>query len=286
MKVTPDPFEKQRWEQTLTPQEKLAFENGSTPVPPIQLFSSIKKASVKNKKFQIEALNVKSATKHQNLVYHLLSQASQHHLLPQDARIIPHCLEPRDIMYEGVVNGHTAFISRIRVIPIIGLTREAAEYKAPNDISYLHHIAAKMNALTIQPTSRTDDLGKWLIQVKQEDYVMAENYINIEWPRPFQMDIPSEMHVQGFPFPRRTQIPLRTEAMGAYANTLRDLAKEGMDLPLTPPKKPWPKQPPVVFHHNKEDFPPLRSSPNQSSTDKPQASSQKGNTRIQDSSIQ
>lgn len=260
-KVTPDPTEKQRWEQTLAPQEKLAFANGATPVPPIRVFTSTRRATVKEKKFQFETLNVKTASKHKSWIFHLLSQADQHNLLPQQSKFIPHKLDPRDITYKGVVDSHVTFVSQLKVIPIVGLTKDAAEHKDHNNVTYLHHIKTAMNAVTIQPTTRTHDLGKWLIQVKQSDYPSAENYVDVELPRTYKGDILPEKHLEGFPFPRRTQIPLRTEAMGAYANTLRELAKDGLALPQTTPKKPRRKQAPLTFHPTKDDFPPLAWKP-------------------------
>ena len=199
--------------------------------------------------------------KHKLCLFHLLSQAPHHNLLPQGATIVPHQLDPRDISYEGLVNGHNNYIAKLCVIPIIGLSTEAASHKAANDVTYLQHLSEKIKAVTIQPTTRTADLGKRLVQVRQDNYQKAEDFIDIKIPRTYSSDIPVEKHLVGFPFPRRTQIPLRTEAMGEYANTLRILAKEGMDLPQATPQKPWRKQTPLTFHTSKDHFPPLPNTP-------------------------
>ena len=90
--------------------------------------------------FQFETLNIKTASKHKSWIFHLLSQAAQHSLLPQQSKFIPHRLDPRDITYEGIVNGHVSFVSQLRNIPIVCLRKEAAAHRDQRTITYLQAI--------------------------------------------------------------------------------------------------------------------------------------------------
>ena len=175
-----------------------------------------------------------------------------------------------DPQYEGLVNGHVNFISQIRIIPIVGLSREAAEHTkttdSNNEIKYITHITEQINAITIQPTSRVHDIGKWLIITKQANYIKTEDFIDIQIPRHFDNDIPEELRMPGFPTLRRTRIPLRVQSLGPYADTLKTLAKQGLDLPQITPRRPWTKSNPITFHGKPQEFPLMPSMNNNSNT--------------------
>ena len=161
-----------------------------------------------------------------------------------------------------MLNGHMNHMSSLRIMPIVQLSKKAATHTGlptgQEGSTYIQHVIEKIKVLTIQPTSRTDDLGKWLILIRAEHYQRAEDYVDIEIPRTFSKDIPAEYHLPGFPSPRRTKIPLRAAAMGTYANTLTALSANGLKLPQVPSPKIWAKPKQVYFHQDKGDFPHCR----------------------------
>ena len=123
----------------------------------------------------------------------------------------------------------------LRLIPIVGLSQEAAKLTRPDaesrPITYLDHIARRMSAITIQPTSRTPDIGKWIVITRSRQQELTQEFIDREVPRTFLQDIPQNMLLPGFSCPRRTQIPLDSRALGTYAEKLNQMAEQGAALP-------------------------------------------------------
>ena len=257
-----DPNERRAWEHTLNAQEKLAFENNNAPVPPIRVFKGTKRVELNNEKRLIEVLNIKVATAHKNWVFHLLCRASDHDLLPCETRFIPNNIHPKSLQYPGVVNGHLNFVKDLRLIPIVGLSHEAANLTRPDaedkPITYLNHITKKMSAITIQPTSRTPDIGKWIVITRSKQQELTQKFIDREIPRTFLQDIPEDKFLTGFTYPRRTQIPLDTRAMGTYAEKLEQMAAQGAALPQISVQNPWKKPKEVFIIDDSQQFPELR----------------------------
>lgn len=68
------------------------------------------------KQLQFEVINIKTDSEHKYWVFQLLFQAFQNKLLPHTSKLVPHRLDPRDIEYEGMVNVHTCYISKVQII--------------------------------------------------------------------------------------------------------------------------------------------------------------------------
>ena len=257
-----DPNERKQWEQTLDAHEKLAFTRDNAPVPPLRVFRGTKRVETGAGKRIIEVMNIKVATKHKHWVFHLLCRASEHELLPYASKFIPTSIHPKSQQYSGVINGHLNFVKDLRLIPIVGLPQEAAQYTKPdedhNPITYLDHLVKQMKAITIQPTSRTMDIGKWIVVTKSTHQEKTQQYIDEEMPRTYLKDIPTEMSLPGFLHPRRTQIPLNPKAMGTYAEKLEQMAQQGAALPQVNVRNPWKKPRDVFLVSDEQQFPELR----------------------------
>ena len=226
------------------------------------MFKGTKRVEVGEGKRIIEVLNIKVATKHKNWVFHLLCRASEHDMLPYASKFMPASLHPKSQQYPGVMNGHLNFVKDMRLIPIVGLSQEAAQHTKPDadyiPITYLDHIIKKMNANTIQPTSRTGDIGKWIVVTKSENQEKTQQYIDKEMPRTFMKDIPAETLLPGFPHPRRTHIPLDSKVLGTYAETINQMAQQGAALPQVTVKNPWKKPKEVFLARDEQQFPELQ----------------------------
>ena len=94
------------------PTRKLAYKEGVTPVPQIRVFTSIQTATVKGKRFKFEGIYVKTATKHESWVFHLLVQATHHNNLQYGSIFVPRRMLENDLTYEGLVNGNFNFAYR------------------------------------------------------------------------------------------------------------------------------------------------------------------------------
>ena len=135
-------------------------------------------------------------SKHESWLFHLLSQLTQNSLLPGDSIFVPRQIPKRYIHYEGLVNGHVNYISYLQIIPIEGLATEAEEHtrvdKTNKRITYLNHVTSQINTISIQPTSRTEDIGKLLVIVKDGNYWAAEHFLGIDLSRTFHDNVPNK----------------------------------------------------------------------------------------------
>ena len=98
--------------------------------------------------------------------------------------------------------------------------------------------------------------------------------------RTYVQDIPVDLHLTGFDYPRRTQIPLDARAMGDYAAKLDQMARQGASLPPVQVNNPWKKPKEVFLIDDEQQFPaprqPLKGKLNQTST--PSNRTQQNNT--------
>ena len=167
------PTETEEWLSGLKDSERLAFEGEGTPVPPVRIFRSKKRHKQREtdvKDITLETIQIRTASKHRNWVLRLLIKAANSNRLPLSSKFVPHGIQTGDISLPGIINGHLTFIESLKVIPIVGLSAEAATVTDKDGKTYREFLKTKTKAETIQPTARTKDLGKWLVVVKRANF--------------------------------------------------------------------------------------------------------------------
>ena len=274
------------WESELKANERLAYSRGGNPVPPVRIFQSKKWCRGNKKEKQrdvtLVALQIKTASKHHMWVTHLLCRASKLNVLPGRCRFIPHHVQSDNISLPGIVKGHFTVTQNTKVIPVVGLSKEAADIQDKDKKTYRAHLVEKLRAVSLQPTSRTADIGKWLVLVHTSNYQTAIKYIDEVLPEEFKRDVPHAPTLTGFPHPRRTRVPMR--AVGSYADTLRSLGEAGLTLPEVAPTKIKKKPKQVSFVTNPEAFPELQPTKKKKATQATEEARTPGSTN--ESSLQ
>ena len=116
----------------LEPQEILAFKKGGTLVPTFRVFQSTKKAEIINRKVQVEALCIRTASKQKIWVYHLVCQSAEQNLLPYDYKFVPHRLNRKQNTYLGMVVKHMNHMASLRIMPTVGISRQLLKHQTRN----------------------------------------------------------------------------------------------------------------------------------------------------------
>ena len=176
--------------------------------------------------------------------------------------------------FPHVINTQADFTETTTEIPIMGLSPNAASLTRPlpsgDKIKFLQYICTEIQALSIQPTSRTDDLGKWLVVVEKNKKTESEKYLDTKMLELFKVEVPKEFCMGRFPTPRRTSVLVRQSTYGAYEETLRNMSRESEKIPVVQTKKVWKKPKDIYFVENKDAFPELvgnKKTGNQNQTD-------------------
>ena len=259
-RVKPDPKVREIWESRLSSSEKSAINKSGSQVPPIRVFTS-KKRFYKDQKdvkseITLETLQIKTATRHRSWVLHLLCRAAEQNQLPLRTRFVPHWIQTGDISLPGIVRAHLTYVENLRIVPIVGLSREAMEVvDEKRDQTYREYLCSELGAETLQPTTRTEDLGKWLVLVTKQHFASSLEYLDDKLPAAYEKDIPPQLRMSGFPSPRRTSVPRKV--IGAYADTLKQLGEEGLALPEVRHQGPKRRPKQMHFEMDASQFPPI-----------------------------
>ena len=286
--VKADPKVREIWELNLSSTEKSAINKTGSHVPPIRVFTSRKRfrkvqTDVKSD-ITLETLQIKTATQHKNWVLHLLSKAAAQNQLPLRTRFVPHWVQTGDISLPGIVRGHLTYVENLRIVPIVGLPREAMEVVDSNrNQTYREYLCRELRAESLQPTNRTTDLGKWLVLVTKQQFASTLEYLDDKLPSAYEKDIPPQLRLSGFPCPRRTSIPRRV--IGEYADTLKRLGEEGLALPEIKHQGPRRRPRQMHFEMDASQFPPLRQKGEKRAQDKG-AAERKPGQRTDQSALQ
>ena len=127
------------------------------------------------------------------------------------------------------------------MIPIVDLSPNAASLTRPlpsgDKITFLQYICTEIQALSIQPTSRTDDLGKWLVVVEKNKKMESEKYLDTKMPELFKVEFSKESCMGGFTTPQRTSVLVHQSTYGAYEESLRNMSRESEKILVVQTKK-------------------------------------------------
>ena len=144
----------------MTPHKKITFGQDGTSVPSFQVFKQRKKAEINNRNVQVEVIKIKTVSENKSLLYHLMCQSAEQNILSYKSKCVPHRMN---------IKPHTC-LGMVKIMSIVGLSRQTARHTGPTpnqaSSSYIQHVSNKLKAITIQPTTRTEDLGEWLILIK------------------------------------------------------------------------------------------------------------------------
>ena len=283
--TTPDPSEKSEFESssgsTLAPNQ----------VPTFSIFRSTRIISPATAKTKTEVIVVRCARRDRRLLSHLMCKALSENRMPQGFFVPTMHHSPEH--YSNILKGHATNVANMRSIPIIGFSKEAAETITCNDNGkphlFVHALSSLLKLISIQPTMRTSELGKWLVVVHKEHYEHAVFFIDSHLPTLFRERIPPYALVNNFPFPRRSSRTITATTLGRHATRLMSYATAASSIPMDNLASPKSRKarPVVRIEASEEDFPPLptkkqRHSSDSSSSKTTAPSTLSSQTRTQD----
>ena len=117
------------------------------------------------------------------------------------------------------------------------------------------YIKDKTDAIMIEPTNRTADLGKWFIILNRRDSTHAKAFLDHDFPAFYEKNFGPGTCLPSHSFPRRPNTPLYDHTERAYIELLDD------DLPITPQTERQTQQSTFseVLQMNGENSPPTKS---------------------------
>ena len=134
-------------------------------VPRFALFFLTRTISLGSRQAKMEVLAIRCARSDQRLLTCLLCKASSENRLLLGFFVPSKANSPSD--YNNILKGHASYISNLRFIPILGLSRQAAHTITCDNngtpFLFVQAMSTLLKSQTIQPTTRTNDLGKWLV---------------------------------------------------------------------------------------------------------------------------
>ena len=204
----------------------------SNPVPPFTVYSAKRSATV-SKVLTTEVLNIRCATEDRAWLTHLLCLVSFRN---SESKFIPQGRLPKH-NYENILGNHKVYMDECISIPIVGLSSEAesTEIEEGGIVFPLGlYILERTGAHSLEPTNRTEDLGKYFLVLDRSNFERARNFLDTELPDLYRNHIRQEVRQAGFAFPRRSNQPLfRSSEEVDYIQRLCD---EAPLIPVTEPR--------------------------------------------------
>ena len=124
-----------------------------------------------------------------------------------------------------VLNFHNAYVNSRRVVAIVGVSEEQMRQKV--DIggttrTVRQHMGEKLNVDYIEKTSRSGDLGKWLLVTTKEDYLETKRKVD-EVLGELGKILGEEERMPGVGHPRRTDRSVADEKYKEYLESLEEI---------------------------------------------------------------
>jgi hypothetical protein len=170
-------------------------------------------------------------------------------------------------VYKNYLWKHNKFLQEITQVPIFGLSRAAANYlirnhdTASGKTSHMPVraiIEKSASVISLEPTNRTDELGKWFLITTKARLEAAQTLVDTAFKELFDTHIPKdkpELRFPDFPHPRRPVRPSYSLGILSYAETLQKAIGNQEDTSLNrPPARPQ-KRIPVTFVYDPNEFP-------------------------------
>ena len=182
------------------------------PVPKFTLFSAKRSYNRDGDRVTTEVLNVRCATEDRRWLAHLLirisTQADQTDV--KGMKFIPQN-SLQYTSYVSQINCQISYLESCYNIPILGISGQAEKSLVPFDKGQIplgEYILHMTNALSLEPTNRTWDLGKHFLIVNKRNADRAKHFLDRVLPSFYSKNIRDDLLLPDFPFPRRPNQPL------------------------------------------------------------------------------
>ena len=154
--VTPHPKKLEEWSNILEDRQKLACSQGGKSVPQFRIFKTTRKATMNNGKIETQTLNTKSSYNEKTFLLHLLCGAENPNIIPSGGTFIPNLMENVKLTYRILLNTHASHVQGLKIIPMVGLSRDAAELflqEAGTSKTYKQHLKESIGAVLVESTA-------------------------------------------------------------------------------------------------------------------------------------
>ena len=203
--VDAEPRTKLDGEMILTRGDEVTGSGGGNLIPQFTLYVSQRTYKCQGHKVSAIVVNVRAAREDQTWLSYLLSEAISGNK-ERDIEFVEQGIE--DEQYFRELGHHRAYVDECVMIPLIGVHRDTLRYELLCGETFHEVLKRKTEARSLEPTNRSDDIGKYFLVVEKKKAREARRYIDHELQDVY-LTTPLNMRIPGFPYPRRASQPLR-----------------------------------------------------------------------------
>ena len=196
----------------------------TTPVPQMEYYQNHVACGNGDRRTYTKVLMVQTKVEDADYVKELISITEKEGKLP--AKFIPAgFVKARSAkQYLATLNNKNRFLNYYKMIPIIGLSEKLAKKKVKSGekvTTVLEYVRKQLHAYSIERTSQTTNLGKWMIITSTYEFESLKIIVNKDFPRIFKAIIEDEpKKVPCFDYPRHPGSQTIDTSMESYLNVL------------------------------------------------------------------